>query len=94
MGWQLMDWNLFNEHFNGRAFAFMKTLMTCRRTFFEKNSSVMLSCANDSASFTCRFSFSNLVGEICRSVIFDQPAEHQREGSGSKLRDGNFDLFP
>ena len=54
---------------------------------------------NDVTSFPCygreaSASVSNLVGEICRLVIYDQPAEQKHGGGGSKLRDGKFDLFP
>ena len=50
----------------------------------------------DAASFPCcgrkvSSSFSNSVGEICRPVIFDPPAE--RGGGGSTHRDGSSDLF-
>ena len=98
-----MDLDSFNEHLDGRALAYIKTL---RRRLVESISghadgtylSRDWSRSNGFASFSCcgrkvSSSFLTLVGEISRLVIYDQPADHQRGGGASKLRDGNFDLF-
>ena len=80
-----MDSISLNEHLDGRALAFMKTL---KRRITEAMSghtddvylSREWSRTNDSASFPCcgrkvSACFSNLVGEICRLVMYDQSAE-------------------
>ena len=80
-----MDPDSFNEHLDGRALAFMKTL---KRRLMEAMSghtddmyhSREWSRLKDSASLPCcgrtaSSSSSNFVGEIYRLVICDQPAE-------------------
>ena len=80
-----MDSGSLNEHLNGRAVAFMKTL---RRRLMEVMSghtddmylSREWSRTYDSAAFPCcgrkvSSSFLRLLGEICRLVMCDHPAE-------------------
>ena len=93
-----MDSASFKEHLDGRALAFIRAL---KRRLMEAMSGHTddKSHTNDSASVPCcgrkvSSSFLNFVGEICRLVIYDPPAALLRGGGGSKLRDGNFDLFP
>ena len=81
-----MDSDSFNEHLDGRASAYVKTQ---KRRLVEATSghtddmyhSREWSRSNNFAFFPCcgrkvSSSFSNLVGEICRLMIYDQPAEH------------------
>ena len=80
-----MDSDSLNEHLDGRALACMKTLKRRLMEAMSGHTDDMYharewSRTNDSASFPCcghevSSSFSNLVGEICRLVIYDQPAE-------------------
>ena len=80
-----MDSDSFNEHLDGRVWAFMKTLIRRLMEAMGGHTDDMyhsreVSRTNDSAFFPCcgrevSSSFSNLVGEICRLVIYDQPAE-------------------
>ena len=81
-----MDSDSFNDHLDRRALVFMKTQerrlmegmsghtddMYLSREWSRSEGFVSFPCCGRNVSS----SFSNLVGEICRPVIYDQPAQH------------------
>ena len=81
-----MDSDSFNEHIDRRALVFMKTLEQRHMEAMSGHTDDMYlsrewSRSDGFVAFPCCgrdviSSFSNLVGEICRPVIYDQPAQH------------------